>query len=100
MTAALGAMNAKPGAFSPGDRVVWSHRPSGGYGFPVRVAGVVSEVHAQRATIVVARKVRGEWCRETVCVRVKSLAPRVGYVHEVDGDEAAPRDQAPQAAHD
>jgi hypothetical protein len=89
--------NAKPGAFGPGDRVNWTLRPSGGYGFPIRVAAVVREVRGQRATIVVARRVRGEWVRDTVCVRVKNLAQRAGYVHEVDGEELG-GDQAPLAA--
>lgn len=85
-------MNAAPehrsGArgFGPGDRVTWSYRPSGGYGYAVPVAGVVRAVFGARATIEVARKVRGQWSRETRTVRVKSLVPRTKPVPEVDDE--------------
>lgn len=69
-----------------GDRVVWSYRPRGGYGYVVPVAGVVDQVLGSRVQIFVARKVSGQWQRELRTVAARNLQPRTAHVIEVDGE--------------
>ncbi|MDH0342110.1 hypothetical protein [Chromobacterium haemolyticum] len=60
----------------PGDRVNWSYTPRGGYGYTLKVAGVVRKLTTKRATIEVARKVDGVWQKEQRSVSLEKLTPR------------------------
>lgn len=54
---------------SPGDRIVWYHKPCGGYGYTVLVAGVVVSQRPGRYRIEVARRINGEWVRQRKTVK-------------------------------
>ena len=62
---------------NPGDRVNWSYTPQGGYGYTIKVAGVVVKLTNKRATIKVSRKVAGQWKQEEKSVSLDKLTPRM-----------------------
>ncbi|NHR04403.1 hypothetical protein HA052_04255 [Chromobacterium haemolyticum] len=60
----------------PGDRVNWNYAPRGGYGYMIKVAGVVRKLTTKRAIIEVARKVDGVWKKEQRSVSLAKLTLR------------------------
>jgi hypothetical protein len=68
------------------DKVTWSHRPRGGYGYTIPVAAVVEKIGARSVQIRVAEKIGGRWQRSTRWVAPAALGPREMLVPAVDGD--------------
>lgn len=70
---------------APGDRVVWTFRPSGAYGRAMGVAAVVCSVGDSSVTITVVKRVQGDWLLENRVVATRHLSARSAHVPEVDG---------------
>ena len=71
--------------WNAGERVVWAHKPSGGYGYTIPVAGIVLHTtRTGRVRIEIARKRGNEWVREKRTVLPHTLhyrrepAPELG----------------------
>ncbi len=68
------------------DKVTWSHRPRGGYGYTIPVAAVIEKIGERSVQIRVAEQVAGTWRRSTRWVAPAALGPREALVPAVDDE--------------